>query len=64
MSFWQFISPLYSALASLLLGFLLGNGMQNGFGGYVWDFEKAPWRSAQPSTISPSVSTFSVSNMP
>ncbi len=29
-----------------VLGFQLGNGMQNGFGGYVWDFEKAAWRSA------------------
>ena len=29
-----------------VLGFLLGNGMQNGFGGYVWNFEKASWRSA------------------
>ncbi len=29
-----------------VLGFQLGNGMQNCFGGYVWDFEKAPWRSA------------------
>ena len=29
-----------------ILGFLSGNGMQNGFGGYVWDFEKASWRSA------------------
>ena len=29
-----------------VLGFQLGNGMQNSFGGYVWDFEKAPWRSA------------------
>ena len=29
-----------------VLGFQLGNGMQNGFGGYVWDFEKASWRSA------------------
>ena len=25
---------------------LLGNGMQNSFGGYVWDFEKAKWRGA------------------
>lgn len=25
---------------------LLGNGMQNGLGAYVWDFDKAPWRSA------------------
>ena len=23
----------------------LGNGMQNAFGGYIWDFEKAPWRA-------------------
>lgn len=29
-----------------VLGFQLGNGMQNGFGGYVWDFDKATWRSA------------------
>lgn len=29
-----------------VLGFQLGNGNQNGFGGYVWDFEKASWRSA------------------
>lgn len=28
------------------LGFLLGNGMQNAFGGYVWDFDKASFRSA------------------
>lgn len=30
----------------IILGFQLGNGMQNGFGGYVWDFDKASWRSA------------------
>ena len=29
-----------------VLGFQLGNGMQNGFGGYVWDFQLATWRSA------------------
>ena len=29
-----------------VLGFQLGNGMQNAFGGYVWDFDKATWRSA------------------
>lgn len=29
-----------------VLGFQLGNGMQNAFGGYVWDFERASWRSA------------------
>lgn len=26
--------------------FLLGNGMQNAFGGFIWDFDKAPFRSA------------------
>lgn len=26
--------------------FLLGNGMQNCFGGYIWDFEKAEFRSS------------------
>ncbi len=25
---------------------ILGNGMQNGLGAYVWDFDKAHWRSA------------------
>jgi alpha-L-rhamnosidase len=29
-----------------VIGVLLGNGMQNAFGGYVWDFDKAAWRSA------------------
>ncbi len=29
-----------------VLGFLLGNGMQNCPGGEIWDFEKAVWRSA------------------
>lgn len=28
------------------LGFLLGNGMQNCFGGYVWDFHDTPFTSA------------------
>ena len=28
------------------LAFCLGNGMQDCFGGYVWDFDKAAWRSA------------------
>ena len=27
-----------------VIGLLLGNGMQNSFGGYVWDFDKAKWR--------------------
>ncbi len=29
-----------------LFAFQLGNGMQNAFGGYVWDFDKAAFRSA------------------
>ncbi|HBF15121.1 MAG TPA: hypothetical protein DDW30_05475 [Clostridiales bacterium] len=29
-----------------VLGVLLGNGFQNDFGGAVWDFDRAPWRSA------------------
>ncbi len=29
-----------------VLAFQLGNGMQNAFGGFVWDFEKASFRSA------------------
>lgn len=29
-----------------VIGVILGNGMQNAYGGFVWDFDKAPWRSA------------------
>ena len=29
-----------------VIAFILGNGMQNAFGGYIWDFDKAPFRSA------------------
>ena len=28
------------------IGVLLGNGMQNCFGGFVWDFDKTPFRTA------------------
>ena len=28
-----------------VLGFMLGNGMQNSFSGYIWDFDKAAFRS-------------------
>ena len=28
------------------IAFILGNGMQNGFDGFVWDFHKAPFNSA------------------
>ena len=36
-----------------VLGFQLGNGNQNGFGGYVWDFEKASWRADRFFAASP-----------
>ena len=29
-----------------VIGLLLGNGMQNSFGGYIWEFDKARWRGA------------------
>lgn len=29
-----------------VIGVILGNGMQNSFGGFVWDFDKTPFRSA------------------
>jgi len=28
------------------IGILLGNGLQNNPGGYIWDFDKASWRAA------------------
>lgn len=34
-----------------MVGILLGNGFQNDFGGAVWDFYKAPWRSAPKPAI-------------
>jgi len=29
-----------------VIGIVLGNGFMNGFGGAIWDFEKAPWRDS------------------
>ena len=29
-----------------VLAVILGNGFQNPLGGYIWDFDKAPWRGA------------------
>ena len=29
-----------------VIGLLLGNGLQNNYGGYIWDFDKASFRSA------------------
>lgn len=34
-----------------VVGLILGNGMQNAFGGYVWDFEKARWRGAPKTAL-------------
>ena len=28
------------------VGLILGNGFSNGFGGFVWEFDKAPFRAA------------------
>lgn len=35
-----------------VLGLLLGNGMQNAFGGEIWDFQLARWRSAPKVALS------------
>lgn len=29
-----------------VLGFILGNGFRNPYGGFIWDFDKVPWRGA------------------
>ena len=29
-----------------VIGLVLGNGMQNAFGGYIWDFHLSPWLAA------------------
>lgn len=29
-----------------VIGIILGNGLQNNPGGYIWDFDKAPFRSS------------------
>ncbi|MBQ7153555.1 MAG: family 78 glycoside hydrolase catalytic domain [Clostridia bacterium] len=29
-----------------VIGILLGNGLQNSWGGYIWDFDEVPWRGA------------------
>lgn len=34
-----------------VIGLQLGNGMQNCFGGYVWDFHTAPFRSAPKTAL-------------
>ncbi len=36
----------YFTAGENVLGLLLGNGMQNSFGGHIWDFQLARWRSA------------------
>jgi len=34
-----------------VIGLILGNGMQNGLGGYIWDFHLASWRSAPKAAL-------------
>lgn len=34
-----------------VIGIMLGNGMQNAFGGQVWDFDKALWRGAPKTAL-------------
>lgn len=34
----------YLAEGENVIGIMLGNGFFNPFGGYIWDFDKAPWR--------------------
>ncbi len=36
----------YLLEGSNVIGVILGNGMQNCFGGFIWDFEKTPYRSS------------------
>ena len=36
----------YLAEGCNVIGIVLGNGMQNCFGGFVWDFDKTPFRTA------------------
>lgn len=36
----------YISEGSNVIAVLLGNGMQNAWGGSVWDLDKAPWRSS------------------
>lgn len=38
-----------------VLGVILGNGMQNAYGGFVWDFDKAGWRGAPMTALRLSV---------
>ena len=40
-----------------VIGIVLGNGMQDCFGGHVWDFEKAAWRSSPKTAFSLEVQT-------
>ena len=39
-----------------VIGLILGNGMQNAFGGSIWDFHIAPWRGAPKAALSLDVS--------
>lgn len=45
------IAP-YLTTGENVIGLILGNGLQNNPGGFVWDFEKAKWRSAPKVALS------------
>ena len=40
------VTPYLSSKGKTAVGLLLGNGMQNAIGGRIWDFDRAPFRSA------------------
>ena len=42
----------YLTAGKNVLGFMLGNGMSNSMGGFIWDFEKARFRSAPKLSVS------------
>jgi len=41
----------YLSSGKNVLGILLGNGFNNNPGGHIWDFDKAPWRSAPKTAL-------------
>ena len=46
-----------------VLGFLLGNGMQNCFGGFIWNFDKTPFLSAPKLAFALEVTTCGEKNV-
>jgi len=45
----------YLRIGANTIGIILGNGMQNSFGGYIWKFDAAPWRGAPQVALSMSI---------